>query len=299
MKSGISKVSFSNLLSCLSDIKHYREDLILSHKNYSYSRQILPIFKYPIQIDGVIVIFLSEGIIRGNINLNKYELFKNQLFIGKPGDILQTDTAEATAHCLLISSAFIQEMQIHIQTLIPAIIQLSRNPIFMLTSEELTELTFYHNLLQKNIDETGTYQREIILRLTAAFLFRIGNMLHCRRDDFLSLENNTLNRENLIFNRFIEMLSEAQPTDRRVDFYAQKLFLSPKYFSSVIKKISGKSAGKWIDDYIILQAKSLLKYSGMSIQEIAYHLNFPNPSFFGKFFKLHTGMSPGSYKSQL
>ena len=71
---------------------------------------------------------------------------------------------------------------------------------------------------------------------------------------------------------------------------------SPKYLSSVVKEVSGKTAARWIDESVILEAKALLKYSGMSIQEIAYHLNFSTQSFFGKYFKQHTGTSPSRYK---
>ena len=72
--------------------------------------------------------------------------------------------------------------------------------------------------------------------------------------------------------------------------------LTPKYLSSAVKEVSGKTAARWIDEAVIPEAKTLLKYSGMSIQEIAYHLNFSTQSFFGKYFKLHTGTSPSRYK---
>lgn len=82
-----------------------------------------------------------------------------------------------------------------------------------------------------------------------------------------------------MFNQFINLLTEHHRKERRVDFYAEQLFLSPKHFSTVVKKVSGKTAGEWIDEYVILEAKALLKYSVMSIQEVAYFMNFPNPSF--------------------
>ena len=81
-------------------------------------------------------------------------------------------------------------------------------------------------------------------------------------------------------------------------FYAEQMNITPKYLSSVIKDISGKTAARWIDEYVILEAKTLLKYSGMSIQEIADALNFSTQSFFGKYFKQHTGCSPSRFKRQ-
>ena len=68
--------------------------------------------------------------------------------------------------------------------------------------------------------------------------------------------------------------------------------------AGIIKRISGKSVSEWIDNYVILEAKTLLKYSNMSVQEIAYYLNFPNQSFFGSYFKRNAGMSPSQYKAK-
>jgi len=83
-----------------------------------------------------------------------------------------------------------------------------------------------------------------------------------------------------------------------VGFYARQLCITPKYLTTLIKRISGKSVSEWIDNYVILEAKTLLKYSNMSVQEIAYYLNFPNQSFFGSYFKRNAGMSPSQYKAK-
>ena len=97
--------------------------------------------------------------------------------------------------------------------------------------------------------------------------------------------------------QFLDLLTEHHSQQRSVGFYASRLHITPKYMSSLIKEVSGRSAAQWIDEYVILEAKSLLKYSDLSIQEIAYRLNFSTQSFFGKYFKQHTGMSPGQYKA--
>ncbi len=102
------------------------------------------------------------------------------------------------------------------------------------------------------------------------------------------------NRE--VFVRFMDLLDQYHQIERSVAFYADKLFITPKYLSSIVKKVSGENALEWINRYVVLEAKSLLMHSDKSIQEVAYALNFPNPSFFGKYFKHHTGMSPGEYK---
>jgi AraC-like DNA-binding protein len=76
------------------------------------------------------------------------------------------------------------------------------------------------------------------------------------------------------------------------------MFISPKYLSLVIKEATGKSAGDWIDQYVIQEAKNQLRFSGKNVQQIAYDLNFSNQSSFGKYFKNLTGMSPTAFQNK-
>ena len=105
------------------------------------------------------------------------------------------------------------------------------------------------------------------------------------------------NRSKLIFDRFIRLVAEHYHEERNVGFYADKLCLTPKYLSKLIKIATGRSAPEWIDSYVILEAKNLLKYSNVTIKEIVYRLHFPNQSVFYKFFKARTGMTPTEYRN--
>jgi AraC-like DNA-binding protein len=88
------------------------------------------------------------------------------------------------------------------------------------------------------------------------------------------------------------------PTSKQTSdtFYADRMCFTPKYLSKVIKENSGKSANSWIDDYVILEAKAMLKSTNMTVQQINDELNFPSQSFFGKYFKRIVGVSPKEYK---
>lgn len=72
--------------------------------------------------------------------------------------------------------------------------------------------------------------------------------------------------------------------------------ITPGYLSSVVKNVTGKSAAEWIEEYVLMEAKALLASTDMTIQQICYQLNFPTQSFFGKYFKTHTGVSPKAYR---
>jgi AraC family transcriptional activator of pobA len=102
--------------------------------------------------------------------------------------------------------------------------------------------------------------------------------------------------QNPLFEKFKEILAKEFLRERSVGYYADSLNVTRKYLSEVIKKNSGKTAGDWIDDFIVLEAKVLLQDKTLTINQISEMLNFSNQSVFGKFFKNHTGFSPLEYR---
>ncbi|WP_163310011.1 helix-turn-helix domain-containing protein [Dysgonomonas sp. 521] len=85
--------------------------------------------------------------------------------------------------------------------------------------------------------------------------------------------------------------------EHKVEFYANKLFVTPQYLSLVLKNTSGKTAYQWIVDGIITESKILLKDVDSTIQQISENLYFPDSSSFSKFFKKQTGVSPFKYRN--
>lgn len=101
----------------------------------------------------------------------------------------------------------------------------------------------------------------------------------------------------LLFMRFRKMVSIHFLQHREVSFYATKLRISPQHLSISVKKTSGRTAREWIRDAVIEEMKYQLLHSGQSIKELADRFNFPNISFFCKYFKAQTGMSPTAFRS--
>ena len=134
------------------------------------------------------------------------------------------------------------------------------------------------------------YRQEIIRTLFTAVFYIITEI-----NQRVQPGERKQGRCEIIFEEFMNLLEQYNKQERNVSFYAEKLGITPKYLSSVVKEVSGKTAARWIDESVILEAKALLKYSGMSFQLIAYHLYFSTQSFFGKYFKQHTGTSPSRY----
>jgi len=137
------------------------------------------------------------------------------------------------------------------------------------------------------------YPEEVFHSLISA-LVNYYDHLYCSDNH---LEGEGKGTENL-FNMFIALVNQHCDRERNISFYADKLCLSPRYFSTLIQEQSGKPAKHWIDTAVVTRAKVLLRHSPKTISQISTELNFPNDSFFCKFFRRLTGSSPTEYREQ-
>ncbi|WP_300225956.1 helix-turn-helix domain-containing protein [uncultured Bacteroides sp.] len=105
-----------------------------------------------------------------------------------------------------------------------------------------------------------------------------------------------IGRKEEIFIKFIHLIHKFCPKEREVGFYAEKLYITSHYLSSITQSITEKPAKYIIDRHAIQRVKIMLKYSNVSLQDISYELNFPDQSFFTRYFKKHTGITPLEYR---
>jgi len=140
--------------------------------------------------------------------------------------------------------------------------------------------------------QTEDFYRESVQHLIISFIQFIN---YIRRGYHLAISGSVTHQDEL-FNRFVALVNKHNIQERNVSFYADKLCLTPRYLNTVIRQISGRTVMEWINQAIILEAKVLLKHNDLLIYQIADKLNFPNPSFFCKFFKRITGMTPQEYQ---
>lgn len=301
MEQEIQDISIKRIQEARPQLEGIDNELIIDYKNYTVPDDKHPIHRYPIRLDGLYIGLREKGKAKFSINLKEFEVGPNDLVICSPGDLMQVTSTDGIhlVQTMLVSSNFLKEMYISLNSFMPFFASQKDHPVFHLTDEEREELKIYFLLIKDTVEQSDYFRTDITKRLLAAYLYKLGSILYRHRPELQEEASKPLKREEILFKEFIKLVSEHHRKERRVDFYAEQLYLSPKHFSTVIKKVSGKTAGHWIDEYVILEAKTLLKFSAMSIQEIAYYMNFPNPSFFGKYFKHHTGMSPSEYKAQI
>jgi AraC-like DNA-binding protein len=103
-------------------------------------------------------------------------------------------------------------------------------------------------------------------------------------------------RAEVVFQKFIRLLEDNCKVERRVGWYALQLGITPKYLSETVKAVSQRTPNEWIDNYVLMELRVMLKNTTKSIKEITEELHFPNQSFMGRFFKEHMGMTPREYR---
>ena len=260
----------------------------------------MEVFRFPGRLDAFVIGVCTEGETTFTSNLKEYRLKKDSLFIIGPKHILQIQSDDRfKAHVIVITPDFLRRINIDTKHMMPLFLQFGSRPCMELTHKECTSLRSFISMVEQELEGPETdFAVEIVGGLIAATIYKVGDILTHYIEEHPELENPMHNRAEEYFKQFTELLGEHYTRERSVGYYARQLCITPKYLTTLIKRISGKSVSEWIDSYVILEAKTLLKYSTMSIQEIAYYLNFPNQSFFGSYFKRNTGMSPSQYKAK-
>ena len=136
------------------------------------------------------------------------------------------------------------------------------------------------------------YNRQTASSLVAALMHLYDGAYH-RHTDMMQA---SLSREQTIFDRFIYLVNQYATREHQISFYANKMCLTQRYLGTVVRQASGTTAKEWIDRALIAHIKIELKHSDKSIAQISDDMNFPNPSFFSKYFKRFTGQTPLEYR---
>lgn len=289
----IEKISFSQLKDTSLDINALDDGIILTG-NIEIKNNL---FDSPRRLDAFVLLFCVNGEADIQINLQKYKLRPGILAFNIPENIIQINNMNnLKIYPIIISSEFFKKVNIKMKDLMKLYLFAKRIPFVSLDYTDIRTLEKYYLLLE-DIILSKDGNKEIILEGIIHSLFCKLNCITSKIQ--LNIEQHPLAKERNeeIFESFMELLAQHHSTERNLSYYAEKIGITTNYLSKLVKEYSGKTAVEWINEYVILEAKTMIKHTQYTIQEIAYKLNFPSPSFFGKYFKRLTGISPKSYKN--
>lgn len=284
------KVSISRIKRSLADVTYYTDDLVFSAITAQYNPSELAAKS----VDGFSAIIMLSGEATIQLNTKSYTIRPNTIVFLAPNSIIRTEhsTANAAGYFLAFSKSFLNKIHMGLTSSLPLLMHFRKSPVLKLQENEVGEILGIFQLMKRLLaGKIDQFRTEIVHSLFKTAFYLIADISNREKES-----RPKQGRCEVIFDDFMELLEQHCRRERNVSFYAEQLNITPKYFSSAIKEVSGKPAARWIDEAVILEAQTMLRYSEMSIQEIANALNFSTQSFFGKYFKQHTGVSPSRYK---
>ncbi len=283
------------------DIISIGDDFIFARQNNTVDWEML---KFPSRIDGFVAAYCRKGNFKCTINLTEYEIHDGMLVINLPNNIIQLqpvnqDNELVELTIIAASPKYMTALSSDLDRIFIDAISMLKNPIMTTTPEEVSIATEYFTLVDNVMKIDSEYRNISVSYLLTSVFHLIGGMLKKRLDaEADEDEKAPSTRHKQVFESFIKLVEKYHNKERSVSFYADRLCITPKYLSQIIKKVSGFSAPEIINKYVILEAQHLLRHTDLSVKEIADQLYFPNQSFFYKYFKAHTGCTPNSYRQK-
>lgn len=266
-------------------------------QNLVISRKIEPQivfeqFKHgPMLMPEMRVIIVTQGWVEPTINLKPCHFEAGQLvFVGRNG-IIQAEHASDDVRGIgfsLSDDLFSLAVGSHLPKAFDGHL---RDFNFPLSAEEFDFLDRIHYLLYQNMQQTE-HDAQVTLSLISSFLWYINQLWR----QYETITRQTQTHEQRIFSDFIQLVNRDAPRQHQVEYYASQLCLAPRYVSTLIRQVSGKPPKEWIDEALLTHIKIELRHTDKTVAQISDDTNFPNPSFFSKFFKRLTGMTPGEYR---
>ena len=285
---------FLLLLQKIWDMSDKEEKFIGIYDNFSglpkFSREVSSVRKYHYP-DLIIILLCIEGSATYTVGYREFNISENS-FLAIASDIPFYNTARSEnfrTHILSVRTDTFERIADGLVKIYSRKI-LMESPLHRIPPEKMkmcSDILGYVKTLQANAEENFFRNRIIKNYINILFFEACNIMLHEPG------ENRIKNRrKEELSGIFIKLLENHIHESRKVEFYADKMSLTPKYLSSVIKDTTGRNASSWINEFTVIEAGRLLRASTKTIQEISYELGFSTPSHFAKFYRDMSGMTP-------
>ncbi len=240
-------------------------------------------------IDGIMIILCHRGEATIRIDGKRHCLTAGSVAILPEKHIISLDShsEDVCRSMLFVSTDFILDMPSPIDT---NIFVYSRfTPVINVSGEKLEDFGSHFRFIDKERRERGRYRTHIIKSLIYALLLE----LTAEYEEHYDTGSRDRIRDESLSDSFFRLLAANFREHRSVSWYADRLNLTPKYLSQIVRNNTGRGILDWLHESVMIEAKMLLKTSGMTVQQISEQLNFSSPSAFVQFYRKHSGLTPG------
>ena len=253
-----------------------------------------PMPSEPRKMNFILIGLCTKGHIKYRMNTQEVTVHDGEMLVVSERHVIDgyQPSEDMEGLCIMMSVDFFHEIIKSVHDISSLFVVARMQPVMKLEDDEIETFKDYFQVVKQKItDNYNHFRKDLIRTLMLAMFYDVGNVIY-RVKNF----DESLRRSEKVFTNFLKMVEENCRKERRVAWYAQQLNITPKYLSEAVKRVSGRSAVEWVENYVTMELRVLLKNSTKTIKEIANEMNFPNQSFLGKYFKEHVGVTPSEYR---
>lgn len=293
------RFSFSEIRAMIGNIDEQKNILQIIGRDIGMLRTGHKLFAKLLQsgtpyiIEDCRLALIKKGEANVTINLMDYTLRKNMIaFIGS-GSIIQVNNfSEDFELCGMMVGN--EKMSLTFKERIPA--EYKHNAYNFIANPEIPDIGIIDKMFQSAWEMAR--QRNCPAEAIDGIIYSLIHYYDYLKNRHSGDSDCKKPHNRMMFDRFIQLVSTYSKKEHALSFYADRMCVTPRYLGVVIKETSGITAKEWIDRSLVINAKIMLRYETMPVAQIADELNFPNPSFFCKFFKRITGMTPHEFRQR-
>ena len=248
--------------------------------------------------DHGIVVICTDGMAQFDYDGQQIQLHKNDLYLYMSHSVVTNFMSSSDFNCRQIwfSRGELWNINKYGEVSLSDLPYLKRHPIMHLTEDDVKLLDDYFQLLCRRMrDSSPVLYSNIVRSLVSTMMLEILSMM--RRQEPENTVTTGVHRQRLA-NEFMRLVEQSDGRIRKVDDFANQLNITPKYLSTLLKETMNRRPSEMIHFYTLKAIEHRLRYTDMTMQEIANDLNFANASFFGKYFKEHAGMTPLDFRKK-
>ena len=249
-----------------------------------------------------IIVLVTDGTLQLDYDGQPYQLARNDLFLYMRGSAASHFLSSEDFSCRQIwfTESELWNINKFSDTGLPDLVFLKQHPTMHLSDADATLMDSYFSLLCSRMRSNSLpLQYDIVRSLVSAMMQELLCMK--RREEAtrqIYAGGTSSNQGKLIAERFMELVQQAEGRVRRVDEFARMLNITPKYLSRLLMQAFGRHPHEVIDFFTIKAIENRLRFTNMTMQQVADDLDFPNASFFGRYFREHVGISPKAFRKK-
>lgn len=240
----------------------------------------IPVLQETSRLKCLVLALCTDGEISYTVDTEQYVASAGDILIANEGQVVGDYWARPNTKgvMLIVSNNFFQDIVSGISDLSTLFLFARRHPVFHLEQKLVKELITYSESIKHKINDTShKFRRELVATILKVLIYDMSNVIYSVQH----IQKQGKTRAEVIFSDFIKLVEKDFRKQRRLGWYAEQLCITPKYLSETVKGVSKRTPSDWIDYYVMLEIRVMLKNSKMSIKQIAEELNFPNQSSLG------------------